>query len=91
MPGKRFTNLDPGDEEMKRPGSKNNPWKAAGLVSAIGADLIVCMVGGYYAGTYISDRTGQQGWIPAGVIAGMLLGIVGVVLLIKRFLEDSNE
>lgn len=69
-----------------------NPWRAAGLVGALGADLVVCMALGYFAGRYVSNLTGgQTGWIVAGVLAGLAVGIFSIVLLIKRFLEDTDE
>jgi hypothetical protein len=66
-----------------------NPWKAAGLVSAIGADLVVCILGGYFAGAFLADKWGHPGWAAAGVIIGLALGIVSVIYMIKRVLEDS--
>lgn len=75
---------------MKKTGpDKFNPWKAAGLVSAIGADLVVCVAGGYFAGAYLGEKTGRLVWVAAGVILGIIAGIFSIVMLIKRFLEDS--
>lgn len=76
---------------MKRSDSgSTNPWKAAGLVSAIGADLVVCMVGGFFAGDYLASKTGQAGWTVAGLLFGMFVGIFTIVMLIKRFLEEND-
>lgn len=61
------------------------------MVSAIGADLIVCMAAGYFLGKYISDLTGQRVWIAGGLIVGMAVGIVSIVFLIKRLLEEPND
>jgi ATP synthase protein I len=69
-----------------------NPWKAAGLVGALGADLVVCILAGYFAGVYLSKWTGGgQGWVAGGVIVGLAVGIISIVFLIKRVLEDSND
>lgn len=77
---------------MKRSNPKDvNPWKAAGLVSAIGADLVVCMLGGYYGGSYIAARTNQPIWTAAGLMIGLAIGIVTIVLLIKHVLEESHD
>jgi predicted acyltransferase len=75
---------------MKKPDPGSmNPWKAAGLVSAIGADLVVCILGGYFAGAYLTKKSGHPAWVAAGVIIGLAIGIVSVVFMIKRVLEDS--
>lgn len=78
---------------MKRSNPRDlNPWKAAGLVSAIGADLVVCIVAGYFAGVYLSKWTGGGPmWVAGGVLAGLAVGILSIVFLIKRILEDSND
>ena len=78
---------------MSKPDPRNeNPWKAAGLVGALGANLAICVVAGYYAGSFISERAGgHKGWLIAGVLAGLIAGIANIVLLIKHFLEDTNE
>ncbi|MFD0871865.1 Putative F0F1-ATPase subunit (ATPase_gene1) [Chlamydia abortus] len=77
---------------MKKPNPNDNPWRAAGMVSAIGADLIVCILLGYFGGSFVSDRFGlSPAWKAGGLIIGLFVGIVSVVFLIKRFLEDTNE
>lgn len=77
---------------MKRTDSNNNPWRAAGWMTAISADLIGCMVAGYFLGVFISRNTGgHRGWIAAGVIFGLFAGILSVVLLIRRFMGDSRD
>lgn len=78
---------------MKRSKSDSTSlWKAAGLVSALGADLVVCILAGYYAGVYLSKWTGGgRSWVAGGVITGLVVGILSVALLIKRVLEDSDD
>lgn len=81
-----------GETIMKKSKPDQNPWKAAGLVGALGTDLVVCLAIGYFGGSYLSRRMGgHKGWIIAGVLIGLAIGLVGIVLLIKRFLEDANE
>jgi uncharacterized protein YneF (UPF0154 family) len=63
----------------------------AGLAGAIGMDLVVCILLGYFGGAWISDRTGQRAWMAAGVLLGLFIGLAFIVLLIKRFLEDTHE
>ncbi|MFD2672074.1 AtpZ/AtpI family protein [Marinicrinis sediminis] len=75
---------------MEKPNNrKTTPMKAIGYVSAISADLLVCMAAGYVGGRYISSWLNQQIWTALGTIAGLLLGIVSVIILIIRFLRDN--
>lgn len=76
---------------MKDSGPGHNPMKYAGLAGAIGMDLVVCILLGYFGGAYLSDRTGHKAWIAAGVLLGLFAGLAFVVLLVKRFLEDTPD
>jgi ATP synthase protein I len=75
----------------KSPDSKDNPWRAVALVSAIGADLVVCMAAGYWAGNYVSNLVGGQPvWIVAGIMSGFVIGVVSIIFLLKRYAGGSN-
>jgi len=78
---------------MKSPNSgRRHPWRAFGWVSAISADLIGCMAAGYLLGSLISKYSGgQRIWVAIGVILGLFAGILSVILLIKRYMESSDE
>jgi len=77
---------------MRHPSRDDNPWRAAGLVGAIGADIAICTVLGYLVGRYLAGLFGGgAGWMLAGVLVGFFLGIFSVVLLLKKFLEDNHE
>ena len=67
-----------------------NPWKAAGLGSALGMEVVVFVLMGYFGGSFISRRTGHIGWLIGGLLAGFALGIVGAVLMVWRVLEDTD-
>jgi ATP synthase protein I len=76
----------------KIPGSNENPWRAVALASAIGADLVVCMAAGYWAGSLLSDYVGGQPlWIVAGIMLGFIIGAVSIVFLVKRYAGGPNE
>ncbi|MFK7694810.1 AtpZ/AtpI family protein [Paenibacillus sp. HJGM_3] len=76
---------------MSKPRSQDNPWKAVGLVSAIGVELVVCMLGGYFGGTTLSRwQGGQPIWIVVGIMAGFAVGVAGVFLLLRHFTEGSD-
>lgn len=76
---------------MKKSGPEANPWKYAGLASAIGMDLVVFMMLGYFGGAYVTNRTGLRIWTAVGILAGLFVALAGIVVLIKRILEETNE
>ena len=71
--------------------SEPSLWKYAGAAGAIGMNLVVSILLGYFGGSYISRQTGHQGWVVGGVLAGLFVGLASIVLLVRRFLEDMNE
>ena len=75
---------------IKPKADKDNPWKAAGMVGALGIEVVVFVLLGYFCGSYISRLTGHTGWVIGGVLVGFSLGIVGAVLMVRRVLEDSD-
>lgn len=76
---------------MKDPKSQDNPWKTLGWTSLIGLEVAVCIVAGYYGGAFLSSRTGEPAWKIVGVLTGLVIGVLSIVLLIKRYLEEANE
>jgi ATP synthase protein I len=49
---------------MKEPDPKDNPWRAAALTTAIGIDLVVCLLAGYWLGEWLSHMFGGLLWLP---------------------------
>lgn len=75
---------------MTKKSKKDNPLLAAGLVGALGIQVAVCIFLGYWAGAYMSDRSGKTGWVVGGVLIGLAVGIVSAILIVKKVMEDSN-
>ncbi|WJH36264.1 AtpZ/AtpI family protein [Paenibacillus aurantius] len=77
---------------MKDRKSDENPWRGAAIVSAMGADLAVCVGAGYWIGSKLDDRFGGgQLWTLVGLMAGLVIGGVGVFFLIRLFAEDNHD
>ncbi|MDO3412120.1 AtpZ/AtpI family protein [Saccharibacillus sp. CPCC 101409] len=75
-----------------QPTDKSSPWKAVGLVSAIGVELVLFTLLGFFFGRWMNDITGGSGlWIGLGVLIGLVAGAVGIVALVRKVLEGSNE
>ncbi|WP_127581072.1 AtpZ/AtpI family protein [Paenibacillus koleovorans] len=77
---------------MNKPRSQDNPWRAVGLVSAIGADLIICMLAGYFGGSYVSRWQGDQPiWIVVGIMTGFIVGVFSIYLIIRFYTKGSEK
>jgi ATP synthase protein I len=80
-----------GDMDMSQPKWDDNPWRAMGLIGAVGTELAVCVGSGYYIG----DRIGRWlGYVTTFTLIGVLLGLaaggLGVYYLIRRFTGGSD-
>lgn len=65
----------------------NNPWKAIGLVSMIGADLAVCIIAGVLFGKYLDEWLHTAPWLMiVGLFLGLGVGIVSVYRMIRPYL-----
>lgn len=73
----------------KKPDPKENfsPYRTMGLVSAVGVDLVLTILGGVYGGKWLDS---QLGTYPAFLITGLFVGLVGgvysIMVMIKKFL-----
>lgn len=69
-----------------------SPWRAAALVSALGIDIVVCTTIGYFTGSFAGKQFGDlEAWTVGGVLVGFAIGIVTVVLVLKKFLEVKRD
>lgn len=71
--------------------SGGNPWRVVGLFGAVGVDIAICMFAGYAGGRYVDRLTDGRIWTAIGVAAGFFMGVASVVLIIKRYVEGSDE
>jgi ATP synthase protein I len=76
---------------MKEPQSDDNQWRGFFLTSAVAADLVCCLVVGYFIGHFIGNKLGHPfGWTIGGDLIGLAAGIVSVIILLKSFTEGNN-
>ncbi|AGA59878.1 MAG: DUF997 domain-containing protein [Thermobacillus sp.] len=72
---------------MNKKSKGDNPWRAAALVGAMGVNVAVCMTAGYWLGARLG---GTPGWVVAGLLGGLLVGILSCVAMVKFVLGDSD-
>lgn len=68
---------------MTKKSNLDSPWRAAGLVGAMGLDVAICICLGYVVG----DKLGS---VIMGVLVGLAVGLYTCVLLVKRVLGDTD-
>ncbi|WP_223066002.1 AtpZ/AtpI family protein [Paenibacillus caui] len=83
-------------EHSENSGGKKKPsgaaWRMAGTVSVLGIEFAICTLAGFYLGSWLGSRLGNQGiWVAASVLAGMAAGIIGAVAVIRRIMRESDE
>ncbi len=77
---------------MNRKNNADSPWRAAGMVGVMGVDMAVCLFIGYWIGDWTRDRFGGSiVWLLGGLVLGLAVGIISVIYLIKRMLEESHD
>jgi len=72
---------------MNKSDKGDNPWRAAGLVGAMGVNVAACITAGYWLGARLG---GTPGWVVAGVLIGLLTGILSCIAMVKLVLGDSD-
>ncbi|MMZ69209.1 putative F0F1-ATPase subunit [compost metagenome] len=74
-----------------KPDNNGNAWRAIGLVTALGTNLAVCTVGGYYLGSWLDRHWFGNGLgIGLGVLVGIVAGILGIITLIKSVMGEKD-
>mgnify|MGYP000909066012 CR=1 FL=1 len=68
-----------------------NPWRAAGLVTAIGAELGVCVGLGWWVGAAMDRDYGTSHWYLVGLVVGLVAGIGSAIALIRKFAGERRK
>lgn len=75
---------------MKEQRPDENPWRAIGLIGAVGTTLAACVGGGFLLGQYVGERWGGVFSVLAGVIAGLAVGILAIIPMIRKYTGDGQ-
>lgn len=68
-----------------------NPWRAAGLVTAIGVELAVCVGLGWWIGSTVDRNNGTSSWYMVGLVLGLIAGIGSAVGLIRKYASGERR
>ncbi|MGG1658652.1 AtpZ/AtpI family protein [Brevibacillus sp. NRS-1366] len=68
--------------------SKNdNPWRAITLVTLIGVDMALCVIGGVLLGKYLDSFFGTNPiLLMVGLLAGLGIGVYSVYRIVRGYL-----
>ncbi|MEK4061201.1 MULTISPECIES: AtpZ/AtpI family protein [Paenibacillus] len=76
---------------MKEQKDEAGLGRTALVIGSAGTLLAAYIIIGFFAARWLQNQMdGPKSWLAIGTITGMLLGIVNVVLLIKKFLGEQN-
>lgn len=76
---------------MKEPKNKDSLGTTALVIGGAGTLLAAYIIIGFFAARWLTDwMDGPEYWLAVGSISGLVLGIVNVAFLIKKFLGEQN-
>lgn len=77
---------------MKKKEANSSAWRMALAIGGTGFTLIGYIVVGFLLGKWLMHLyEGPRLWIGLGAIIGLLLGIVNIVWLVRKFLGEQHE
>ncbi|WP_195573706.1 ATPase F0F1 [Paenibacillus sp. 1001270B_150601_E10] len=77
---------------MKKKEANSSAWRMALAIGGAGFTLIGYIVVGFLLGKWLMHiYEGPRLWIGLGAIIGLLLGIVNIVWLVRKFLGEQHE
>ncbi|MNI01653.1 putative F0F1-ATPase subunit [compost metagenome] len=66
-------------------------WVVAAYISGAGFLLVISVFVGFFGTRWLVEQfDGPRYWIAIGTISGLLLGIVNMIVLIKKFMGAQN-
>lgn len=76
---------------MNRPDHNNNLWQTALYLGTAGSLLSTYILIGFFGGRWLrAFLDGPSYWLAIGTISGLVIGVVHVVILIKKFLGEQD-
>jgi F0F1-type ATP synthase assembly protein I len=85
-PSRRVTGTPPIDPETKK------MWRIAGNTGAVGIEIAVAIVIGYFGGNYLDKKFGTQPWLMyLGLLAGIGAAIKALVRVTREYQRGAGK
>jgi len=69
-----------------------NKWAPALRLTGIGFFIVLCILGGTFAGHWLDGKLGTHPWILiAGLFAGIIIAGYGVYRMLSPFLRNKED
>lgn len=76
---------------MKKSDKEVQPWVIASYISGAGILLVAYIMSGFWVSKWIvSYYEVSTAWIAVGTSAGLILGVVNIIVLIYKLMGDRN-
>lgn len=76
---------------MKKSDKEVQPWIIASYISGAGILLVIYIMSGFWVSKWmVSHYEVSEVWIAAGTSAGLILGVVNIIVLIYKLMGDRN-
>ncbi|MEW5952321.1 MAG: AtpZ/AtpI family protein [Bacillota bacterium] len=74
------------EEKKRRP---NEIVRAMAISTALGTEMAICVVAGFYGGRYIDGLLGTGPWIMiVGILLGVAAGTFGIMKILERYMKN---
>jgi F0F1-type ATP synthase assembly protein I len=67
-------------------------WRIAGTTGAVGIEIALDIVIGYFGGRFLDRKLGTTPWISYfGLVAGVGAAVLALVRVVKSYRQDSEK
>ncbi|GIO35256.1 MULTISPECIES: hypothetical protein [Paenibacillus] len=76
---------------MRKSDKEVQPWVIASYISGAGILLVIYIMSGFWVSKWmVSHFEASAAWIAVGTSAGLILGVVNIIVLIYKLMGDRN-
>lgn len=76
---------------MRKSDKEVQPWVIASYISGAGILLVIYIMSGFWVSKWIvAHFEVSRAWIAVGTSAGLVFGVVNIIVLIYRLMGDRN-
>lgn len=76
---------------MRKSDKEVQPWVIASYISGAGILLVIYIMSGFWVSKWmVSHYEASTAWIAVGTSAGLLLGLINIIVLIYKLMGGRN-